>query len=73
MLEAEGGRKRRVGRLWAAQNISNHFENNVEAALEFLTKEETETGVLVRRGEGDLNSGIYHFWNTWLLKNCRKN
>ena len=58
MLEIEGGRKRRVGRLWAAKIISRFFGGDNELALEFLHREETETGVLVRRGEGDLE-----FWH----------
>jgi formylglycine-generating enzyme required for sulfatase activity/ubiquinone/menaquinone biosynthesis C-methylase UbiE len=57
MLESEGGRKRRVGRLWAAEAISIHF-NQISEALDFLAREETDTGVLVRRGEGDLE-----FWH----------
>lgn len=58
MFESEEGRRRRVGRLWAAEKIARHFNGDVEAALEFLAREETETGVLVRRGEGDLE-----FWH----------
>lgn len=58
MVEAEGGRRRRVGRLWAAQQISRHFDGQLNSALEFLNREETDTGVLVRRGEGDLE-----FWH----------
>jgi formylglycine-generating enzyme required for sulfatase activity/ubiquinone/menaquinone biosynthesis C-methylase UbiE len=57
MFEAEGGRKRRVGRLWAAEIIQSHFAQPSES-LDFLVREETDTGVLVRRGEGDLE-----FWH----------
>lgn len=57
MFEAESGRKRRVGRLWAAEIIEPHFDQPNEA-LDFLVREETDTGVLVRRGEGDLE-----FWH----------
>lgn len=58
MMEAEGGRKRRVGRLWAAQQIVSNFDNSIDLALEFIGMAETETGVLVRRGEGDIE-----FWH----------
>ncbi len=68
MLEAEGGRKRRVGTLWAAQVIAHNFEGEttkikLESALEFLSREETETGVLVKRGQGDLE-----FWHLSFLE-----
>jgi len=58
MFEVPEGWRRRVGRLWAAEKIAKHFDNNVEIALEFLSLEESETGILVRRGEGDLE-----FWH----------
>lgn len=58
MFEAEGGRRRRVGRLWAANKIKHHFNDDVDGTLAFITREETDTGVLVRRGEGDLE-----FWH----------
>lgn len=58
MLEAPEGRKRRVGRLWAAEIIANYFDGGIQEALEFLSREEAETGILVRRGEGDLE-----FWH----------
>lgn len=58
MVEAQGGRRRRVGRLWAAQQISRSFDQQTNLALNFLNKEETDTGVLVRRGEGDME-----FWH----------
>lgn len=58
MVEALGGRRRRVGRLWAAQQISRNFDGQTNLALDFLNREETDTGVLVRRGEGDLE-----FWH----------
>lgn len=58
MVEAEGGRRRRVGRLWASQQISRYFDGQTNSALDFLNREETDTGVLVRRGEGDLE-----FWH----------
>jgi len=54
MFEAEGGRRNRVGMLWAAERIAKHFGQSVDEALAFLGREETETGVLVRHGEGDL-------------------
>lgn len=57
MFEGESGRRRRVGRLWAAEVIESHFSPPSEA-LDFLVREETDTGVLVRRGEGDLE-----FWH----------
>lgn len=54
MFEAEEGRRDRVGRLWAAERIAKYFDGDIQTALEFLGREEIETGVLVRRGEGDL-------------------
>ncbi len=63
MLEAPGGRKRRVGMLWAARVIAGYFEGGAEEAIEFLVREETETGVIVRRGEGDLE-----FWHLSFLE-----
>ena len=53
MFETEGGRRNRVGRRWAAECIAKHFEKGVEEAINFLEREE-ETGILIRRGEGDL-------------------
>jgi len=60
MFEDKGGRKIRVGRQWAAGKIGKHFRDGEEAALEFLRREENETGLIVRRGEGDLA-----FWLPW--------
>ena len=63
MLEAEGGRRRRVGLMWAASELSKNFSDDVDAALDFLVQEELETGVLVRRGEGDIE-----FWHLSFLE-----
>lgn len=60
MFEAAGGRKNRIGRRWAASKIAYSFERGEEAALQFLSREENETGLIVRRGEGDLA-----FWHIW--------
>jgi formylglycine-generating enzyme required for sulfatase activity len=54
MFEAEGGRRNRFGKLSAANKISKHFDGGVDEALEFLLYGETEIGVLIGRGEGDL-------------------
>ncbi|CAG0960599.1 Formylglycine-generating enzyme [Methanosarcinales archaeon] len=54
MFDDNEGRKIYVGRLWTAKIIAKHFDGDEEKALEFLKREETETGILVRRGEGDL-------------------
>ncbi len=57
MFESEGGRRNRVGRGWAAERVMRHFDGGIEDALRFLDSEE-ETGILIRRGEGDLT-----FWH----------
>jgi formylglycine-generating enzyme required for sulfatase activity len=59
MFEHPNGRQVQVGKKWAASIISEYFESE-DSALEFLSKEENETGLLVQRGEGDLA-----FWLTW--------
>ena len=63
MLEPKGGRKRRIGKLTAAKQIADNFSGRGEkikreAAIEFLRREEMDSGVLVGRGEGDLE-----FWH----------
>lgn len=60
MMETKGGRRDQIGRGSASDSVAKHFGGDKEAALEFLTDEETETGVVVRRGEGDL--AFWHFW-----------
>lgn len=54
MFDVDGIRKNRVGIGRIAKRISKHFGNDEEKALDFIWQEETETGILVRRGEGDL-------------------
>jgi formylglycine-generating enzyme required for sulfatase activity len=61
MFDVGGVRKDRVGRGWIAEKISKHFNNDEEKALEFIKQEETETGILVRRGEGDLAFWLFPF------------
>jgi formylglycine-generating enzyme required for sulfatase activity len=63
MFELETGSKNRVGRQWAATTIVKHFENDVALALDFINREENQTGLLVSRGEGDLS-----FWHSWFLE-----
>lgn len=54
MFDIDGVRKNRVGRRWVAEKMTEYSDSDIEKALEFLRREETETGILVRRGEGDL-------------------
>lgn len=54
MFDVNGVRKNRVGRGWATSKIAKHFDYDEEKTREFLRREETETGILVRRGVGDL-------------------
>jgi formylglycine-generating enzyme required for sulfatase activity/energy-coupling factor transporter ATP-binding protein EcfA2 len=63
MFGLESGPKNRVGRQWAANAISRHFANDESQALDFLGREENLTGLLVRRGEGDLS-----FWHSSFLE-----
>jgi len=63
MFKLKSGPKNRIGRKQAAHAISRHFENDVLQALNFITREENLTGLIVRRGEGDLS-----FWHSSLLE-----
>lgn len=63
MFEGESGSKNRVGRRWAASTIVSRFDHDISRTLEFLSREENQTGLLVRRGEGDLS-----FWHSWFLE-----
>jgi len=60
MFEDPGGRKIRVGRLWAARKIAQKFDGDEQVAVEYLSRLENEIGLLVRRGEGDIA-----FWLPW--------
>jgi formylglycine-generating enzyme required for sulfatase activity len=60
MVTDIGGIRLRVGRQWAAEQIMPHFSNETSRALQFLTREEEQTGILVRKGEGDVT-----FWHSW--------
>ncbi len=60
MQQQENTQANRIGRQEAAKTISHHFGGSHEAALSFLEQEEYETGLLVRRGVGDLS-----FWHAW--------
>lgn len=59
MFKAEDGPRYRIGLLQAADIIKNHFKEKEEVALTFLASTEAKTGILVRRGEGDLA-----FWHS---------
>lgn len=59
MFDVDGIRKIRIGRGWIAKNVAMHFGNDERKALDFIKREETDTGILVRRGEGDLA-----FWHS---------
>jgi len=54
MFSVEGRRVSKVGRRWALSRIVEHFGGDEEKASEFLRREESETGVLVHRGAGDV-------------------
>lgn len=60
MFEHPDGRQERVGLSWAAGKMAHHFNRNENDAIEFLGGEESESGILVRRGEGDIA-----FWHMW--------
>lgn len=59
MFKAETGPRYRIGLLQAASIIRNHFNEDEKIALNFLALTEAKTGILVRRGEGDLA-----FWHS---------
>jgi formylglycine-generating enzyme required for sulfatase activity len=61
MFKAEGGPRYRVGLLNAAEIIKHHFNGSSDRALDFLRLMEIKTGILVRRGEGDIA-----FWHSSL-------
>jgi formylglycine-generating enzyme required for sulfatase activity len=44
-----GGRKRQAGKGWAADQLAGEFQTR-EQALDFLGKEETDSGIIVSRG-----------------------
>lgn len=54
MFKAEAGPRYRIGLLQAAEIIKDHFNGDLGIALNFLTQTEAKTGILVRRGDGDL-------------------
>jgi formylglycine-generating enzyme required for sulfatase activity len=58
MFEIPEGRRYRVGRGFAAHAVTKLFDDGGEAAADFLAREELESGVLVRRGIGDIS-----FWH----------
>ncbi len=60
MFEKKRGPSYQIGRQLAAETIAKYFDGVENIALEFLTEEENERGLLVRRGEGDLA-----FWHQW--------
>lgn len=63
-----GGRRTTVGRHWAAEQLAAYFEGStkqerIEQALQFLDHGEIETGIIVRRDEGNVT-----FWHTSFLE-----
>lgn len=48
----------RIGVTAAAEALAHNFDDDVEAAQQFLTNEESASGVLIREGAGDLS-----FWH----------
>lgn len=54
MFDIDGERRDQVGTKWAAEEIAQYFDGDEKKALKFLRQEETETGILVRRGEGNV-------------------
>jgi formylglycine-generating enzyme required for sulfatase activity len=49
MQADSGGRKRQAGKGWAADQLAGEFQTR-EQALDFLEKEETDSGIIVSRG-----------------------
>ena len=58
MFKTKSGPRYQIGLYQAAELVKSHFENT-EKALNFLVQTEAKTGILVRRGEGDLA-----FWHS---------
>lgn len=60
MFKAEAGPRYRIGLLQASEIIKSHFNGDLREALNFITLTEAKTGILVRRGEGDIA-----FWHSF--------
>ena len=64
MLRYPGGRRTTVGLRWAADQLASYFDGpteqeKIEQALQFLDRGEIETGIIVRRDQGNVA-----FWHT---------
>ena|GEM_PF-1729217 len=64
MFQHPKGRAITVGRRWAVEKLISYFngkteQENFEAALQFLDQGEIDTGIIVRRNEGNVT-----FWHT---------
>jgi formylglycine-generating enzyme required for sulfatase activity len=68
MFRAQGGRTFRIGRLEAAKAIEKYFKS-VPEALEFIAREEADTGLLIARGDGDLAFWLPSFQEYLAAKN----
>lgn len=54
MFKHPEGRQTKVGLDWAAEKIKTFFDQDQEKSVQFLELDEIDTGIIVRRGQGDV-------------------